>query len=155
MERGDKRIDFVSQAMKLYQNRMRYKITNSRKRHNVEHKAALANGVKPFASVMVIGKVMGMDHSSIVHYTKQHESYFRWSPEYRMYFSTALQCAVEVADALGHEPMTQTYMTARTQLKNLNEIIRWAEEIKEKLINDLDAREQELYLRHARSEEIK
>jgi len=154
MKKIDKRFDFVVQTKGLYEKRLSYKITNRRNRENVEHRAALSNGVKPFASVIIIGKALGMDHSTIVHYTKQHESYFRWSPEYRMYFSTALQCAVEVAELLQHEPMTQTYMTAKTQLKNLDEIIRWAEEIKEKLINDLDSREQKLYLCHARSKNI-
>ena len=155
MDKTDKRLEFVKTVRDLYESRMSYKITTSRHRDNVEHRAAVSNGVKPFAPVITIGKAMGMDHSTIVHYNKQHEAYFKWSPEYRMYFSTALQCAAEVSDAVGQEPMNATYMTARTQLKNLNEIIRWAEEIKERLLKSLDEREQEMYLRHARSEEIR
>lgn len=154
MDRTDKRLKFVEEVRSLYEDRMSYRITTSRHRDNVEHRAAVSNGVKPFAPVITIGKAMGMDHSTIVHYTKQHEAYFKWSPEYRLYFSTALQCAAEVADAVGQEPMSSTYLTARTQMKNLNEIIRWAEEIKERLLNSLEAREQEMYIRNAKSTEL-
>jgi hypothetical protein len=155
MDKTDKRLKFVKEVRSLYESRMSYKITPSRHRDNVEHRAAVSNGVKPFAPVITIGKAMGMDHSTIVHYTKQHESYFKWSPEYRMYFSTALHCAAEVAHAVGQEPMSATYLTARTQMQNLNEIIRWAEEIKERLLHSLERREQEMYIRNERLQKFK
>lgn len=155
MDTNDKRVFFIEQTVKLYEKRIGHRLEKNRLRDNVEHRAALANALKPFATVVNIGRVLGRDHSSIVHYTKNHESYYRWSPEYRMYFYTAIECTRQVSDDLGQQPIRGSYITARSQLKNLNEIIRWSEEIKEKIIQSLEEREQEIYLCQAGSKQLR
>ena len=59
----------------------------------VDMRAALANSLKPYARSMVIAKTICKDRTTLVHYWKHHDEYFRWSPEYRRYLGIAQEIA--------------------------------------------------------------
>ena len=65
---------------------------NSRLRDKVEVRAALANAVRPYATLRQVADMMHKrDHSTILHLLKNHGVYMKSSPFYRFNYSMALE----------------------------------------------------------------
>lgn len=91
-------INLIKRVMREYENRMDVRIDNSSRLHEqVEHRCAIANAVRCYTSLKNIGALFGKDHSSIVHYNKEHLPMIRFYPSYRKKFHMALQVTNELA----------------------------------------------------------
>jgi len=70
----------------------------NRHRHNVEMRAAFANGVNPFFHQADIANIWKMERTSVYHYIRNHEMYYMSSPDYRRWFVTASKIVDEKVD---------------------------------------------------------
>lgn len=60
-----------------------YKITNDRKHLNVMYRHAFMVASRELYTTTAIGEVMGKDHATVVHATRQHDANYKWSEPYR------------------------------------------------------------------------
>ena len=115
-----------------YESKIGYKIDNkSRLIHFVQDRIALANSWRPYTSYREIGEVFGMDHSSIVHYCKQHDRMINSCPSYSMKFSDAMRATHEAAESISIAPrikfgsqrnLHQELMIIENTIKNLQQM---------------------------------
>jgi len=88
-----------------YENRMGYDISDdSRLQHYVQDRTALANAWRPYTSYREIGEVFGKDHSTIVHYCKEHEPMMFTYPSYVSKFGDAVDVTQRVAQRIAVHP---------------------------------------------------
>jgi len=76
----------------------------SRKHEQVVHRMALANSLRPFLTCQGIGDMLSKDHSSIVHYQKEHHPLLKHSAYYREQFRRSLQIVDEVSTEMDLHP---------------------------------------------------
>ena len=76
-------------AKEIFYEQINLKENASRKRENVYARTAFANAFRPVAGPSVIGKVLGKDHSSVVHYIKMHQELIRYD-DYKKLYEKAL-----------------------------------------------------------------
>ena len=76
----------------------------SRKHEQVVHRMALANALRPFLTCQGIGDMLSKDHSSIVHYQKEHHPLLKHSAYYREQFRRSLQIVDEVSTEMDLHP---------------------------------------------------
>ena len=129
---------FLKAVRIKYEGYMGDSINDSRKRNHVEHRAALSNALRPYATTHNLGKLWGRDHSTIVHYNREHLPLIDWSPEYRFKYGVALACTQQVADEFNISPIRRTLVRLEAQLKQLDEILMWVGEMREKVQEQLD-----------------
>lgn len=82
----------------------------NRLRHNVEMRAAFANGVHAFFHHADIASVFQLDRTSVYHYVRSHETYYMSSPDYRKWFSIASEIVEDKVDK-------RVPLQVRTQIK--------------------------------------
>ena len=76
-------------AKETYYEQINMQESASRKRENVYARTAFANAFRPVAGPSIIGKVLGKDHSSVVHYTKMHDELIKYD-DYKKLYEKAL-----------------------------------------------------------------
>lgn len=109
---------------------------SSRLRYFVESRAALGNAMRPYATLVQIGKLFNKDHSTFVHHKKEHEGLMRHSPDYLKKYSMATAIISELADEMGVNPIS-TKLTSHDRLVEVQETIKLLRELEEKLIKNL------------------
>lgn len=88
-----------------YEHRVGYDIENdSRLQHYVQDRIALANAWRPYTSYREIGEVFGKDHSTIIHYCKEHEPMLNAYASYVAKFDDAVELTQRVAQRLAVHP---------------------------------------------------
>ena len=70
---------------------------NSRLRYFVESRAALGNAMRPYATLVQIGKLFNKDHSTFVHHRKEHDGLMLHSPDYLRKYSLATRIVMDLA----------------------------------------------------------
>ena len=109
MDDSDKRIRFLLKIKHEYEKACRFKIHPTyRGRNNIQHRCALANAMRPYATTSSIGEVFGKDHSTIVHYSKEHEPMIKYHPEYLEKFINAVDVTDRVAEKNNVFPIYRT-----------------------------------------------
>ena len=98
--------EFIKRVKREYENRMDVRIDNNSRTHeHVEHRCAIANAVRCYTSLTNIGRIFGKDHSTIVHYNKEHLPLIRFYPSYRKKFQVALQVSNDLSREMGALPI--------------------------------------------------
>jgi len=125
----------MHEVMHEYQKRISYEIDHfSRLQHYVQDRAAIANALRPYTSYREIGELFGgLDHSTIVHYCKQHERMLQSYPSYGQKFNDAMQITRRVSDRMAikptikfgsHRNLQQELMIVENTIKNLRQLSR-------------------------------
>lgn len=92
-------------ARREYEHRMGYDLDDdSRLQHYVQDRIALANAWRPYTSYREIGEVLCKDHSTIVHYCKEHEPMINFYPSYVSKYNDALEVTQRVAERMAVHP---------------------------------------------------
>lgn len=76
-------------AKETYYEQLNMQENASRKRQDVYARTAFANAFRPVAGPSILGKVLGKDHSSVVHYTKMHDELIKYD-DYKKLYEKAL-----------------------------------------------------------------
>lgn len=79
---------------------------NNRLRPNVECRAAFANACNPFFHHTDIADVFNMDRTAVYHYLRMHETYYRFSADYREWFNAATQVVAEKIELVDLNDLT-------------------------------------------------
>ena len=80
-----------------YEKRMGYEMNDfSRLATFVQDRTALSNALRPYTTLGNIGKLFHKDHSSIVHYIKEHDAMMRAYPNYQQKFNTAMDVVQDI-----------------------------------------------------------
>tara|TARA_R100001163_G_C5049364_1_gene186290 strand:- start:198 stop:662 length:465 start_codon:yes stop_codon:yes gene_type:complete len=83
--------DMLQDVRKQYEKRIGYEINDSsRLSAFVQDRTALSNALRPYTTLAKIGELFGKDHSSIVHYMKEHDAMMKAYPNYQLKFNTAM-----------------------------------------------------------------
>lgn len=120
--------ELAVQVRKEYERQMCEEIHDT-KRHRpmVEHRAALSNALRPYLSYASIGALFDKDHSSVVHYNKEHEPLIRFSPSYRNKYATAVEVVNKVTRGLDIAPIFHESYTVdvspRRALEDIDRVI--------------------------------
>lgn len=115
----------------------------NRHRHNVEMRAAFANGVNPFFHHADIANLWGMERTSVYHYIRNHEMYYMSSPDYRRWFVTASKIVDEKVDKkvpLQVRPEGKRKHNTREQISTIKETINILERFLERFQSNLKGR---------------
>jgi hypothetical protein len=93
------------EARREYEHRVGYDIEDdSRLQHYVQDRTALANAWRPYTSYREIGEVFCKDHSTIIHYCKEHEPMLNAYASYVAKFDDAVELTQCVAQRLAVHP---------------------------------------------------
>ena len=82
-------------AKEIFFDRVGVKENHSRARKLVYARTAFANAFKGYAGPSEMGRVMGKDHATIIHYKKVHSDNLKYE-DYKELFDKAIVYAVEV-----------------------------------------------------------
>jgi hypothetical protein len=94
----ESRKNFFREVMNRYEKQLGHPMKlKSRLHEEVIHRMALSNASRPFCTTQVIGEVLTKDHSSIVHYQKEHHPMLKHSAYYRSRFREALRIVDETS----------------------------------------------------------
>jgi hypothetical protein len=97
----DPGVILINEVRYAFEDAIGKKVPNkSRKIENVQSRMAISNAVRPYATLKNIGLMFNMDHSSIVHYLKEHEPMLLYSDCYVEKFGEAMRITHEVAREL-------------------------------------------------------
>ena len=109
MNEQDRKSHFLRNVKSEYQRVCRHDIHPTyRGRTNIQHRCALANALRPYATTSQIGEVFDKDHSTIVHYAKEHEPMIKFHPEYLEKFINAVDITDRVAEEMQIYPIYRT-----------------------------------------------
>jgi methylaspartate ammonia-lyase len=128
-----------------YEHRLGYVIDDeSRLQHYVQDRTALANAWRPYTSYREIGEVFGKDHSSVVHYVKEHEPMISCYPSYIAKYKDAVEITNRVSDRMAVLPKTKLGRTRNLhiELKTVRQTIKKLQEFEKKLEAKLVGREE-------------
>ena len=90
--------DMLQEARKEYEKRIGYEMNDSSRLSTfVQDRTALSNALRPYATLGNIGKLFQKDHSSIVHYIKEHDAMMKAYPNYQLKFNTAMDVVHTIA----------------------------------------------------------
>ena len=90
--------EMLQDARKEYEKRIGYEMNDySRLSTFVQDRTALSNALRPYATLGNIGKLFHKDHSSIVHYIKEHDAMMKAYPNYQLKFNIAMEVVQEIA----------------------------------------------------------
>lgn len=118
----------------------------------VELRAALVNAMRPYCKDMHVAKMIEKDRSTLVHYAKQHDTYYSSSYQYRAWYIAA---EAVVSKKLGEVPREVKRPNARiiaseAELAQIERTIRLLFDVRKKIKDEIRKRKQPdtlLYLR--------
>ena len=140
MNDEERKSHFLRNVKSEYQRVCRYKIHPTyRGRPNIQHRCALANAMRPYATTSQIGEVFDKDHSTIVHYAKEHEPMIKFHPEYLEKFINAVDVTDRVAMEMQIYPIYRTdgvglYQQIQQYESTIKSIESRIEKLKETLV---------------------
>jgi len=107
----------------LYEKEIGYDVPDdSRKSLYVQDRVALSNAWRPYTTFKNIGAVFGKDHSTVVHYCKEHEPMMNFYPSYNAKYDIALSLTQDVAQQMAIAPQVST--TSRRHLRSELDVIK-------------------------------
>lgn len=107
----------------LYEKEVGYSVSDhSRKSVYVQDRVALANAWRPYTTFKNIGAVFGKDHSTVVHYCKEHEPMMNFYPSYNVKYGIALSLTQDVAQKMAVAPQVST--TSKRHLRSELDVIK-------------------------------
>lgn len=107
----------------LYEKEIGYDISNqSRKSIYVQDRVALSNAWRPYTTFKNIGEVFGKDHSTVVHYCKEHEPMMKYYPSYNAKYDLALSLTQAAATKMFVAPNIKP--TSKRHLRSELDIIK-------------------------------
>jgi hypothetical protein len=132
--------DFLIAVREEYENRVGEKVEDTiRKRNHVEHRCAIANALRPFSSYATIGGLFNKDHSTIVHYHREHEPMLHFQPEYRRKYAVALEVMEHVCDKYDVVPIKHTgrdhVVNPRRRIEDIERVIMGLHMLRDRIIN--------------------
>lgn len=133
-------------ARREYEHRIGYVIDDhSRLQHYVQDRVALANTWRPYTTYREIGEVFGKDHSSVVHYCKEHEPMMACYPSYIAKYKDALEITNRVAERMAVLPKTKLgrERNLHNELRVINNTIKNLNQFKKKIELSLGINEQD------------
>lgn len=115
----------------------------NRLRPNVECRAAFANACNPFFHHSDIALLFDMDRTTIYHYLRSHETYYRFSADYREWFNTATQVVadkVELVDLNDLSDEAKNKIGAHEQIDSISATIQVLQKVLGKIEKGLRGR---------------
>jgi len=134
-----KRKEFLEEVIRRYEQQLGEKMSlQSRRQEEVIHRMAISNASRPFCTTMMIGSVLSKDHSSIVHYHKEHKPMLMHSAYYREQFRTALRIVDESSSDMNIQPavLGRTGPNLDGQIEIISEIILDLEKVLDTLLEN-------------------
>ncbi len=119
-----------------YEHRLGYPIDDaSRLQHYVQDRVALSNAWRPYSSYREIGEVFGKDHSSVVHYVKEHEPMMTSYPSYIAKYKDALEITSRVSERMAVLPKSRLgrERNLHSELQVINNTIKNLNQFKKKI----------------------
>ena len=123
-------------ARREYEHRLGYPIDDdSRLQHFVQDRVALSNAWRPYSSYREIGEVFGKDHSSVVHYVKEHEPMMTSYPSYIAKYKDALEITSRVSERMAVLPKSRLgrERNLHSELQVINNTIKNLNQFKKKI----------------------
>ena len=116
---------------------------SNRLRPNVECRAAFANACNPFFHHTDIASLFDMDRTTIYHYLRSHETYYRFSADYREWFNAATQVVadkVELVDLNDLSEEAKNKIGAHEQIDSISATIQVLQKVLGKIEKGLRGR---------------
>tara|TARA_R110002020_G_scaffold49462_2_gene140703 strand:+ start:858 stop:1334 length:477 start_codon:yes stop_codon:yes gene_type:complete len=141
MNEKERKAHFLSNVKSEYQRVCRHAIHPTyRGRPNIQHRCALANALRPYATTIEIGNLFEKDHSTVVHYSKEHEPMIKFHPEYLEKFINAVDITDKVAMEMQVYPIYRTdgvglYQQIQQYEKTIQSIENRIEKLKKTLVH--------------------
>jgi len=140
MNDQERKSHFLRNVKSEYERVCRYKIHPTyRGRPNIQHRCALSNALRPYAITAEIGRLFDKDHSTIVHYAREHEPMIKFHPEYLEKYINAVDITDRVAEEMQIYPIYRTdgfglYQQIYLYEKTIQSIENRIEKLKETLV---------------------
>jgi hypothetical protein len=99
----------------------------NRCRPNVEMRAAFANAVNPYFHYTDTANLFDLHRTTIYHYIRNHETYHKYSSDYRLWYSIASRIAsdkLHFAAVKGEAPNTKTKPVYHEQVDIVKESVK-------------------------------
>ena len=135
----------MAEIQREYELRIGYDIdNNSRLQQYVQDRMALSNAWRPYTSYREIGEMFGKDHSSIVHYLKEHESMMFSYPSYISKYNDALELTHRISERMNILPSSRLgkERNMHQELELINKTIKTLRQRRKKLEEKLGIVEQ-------------
>tara|TARA_R100001440_G_scaffold719_2_gene2280 strand:+ start:1867 stop:2328 length:462 start_codon:yes stop_codon:yes gene_type:complete len=114
--------DMLNEARIEYEKQVGYIMDDSSRLSNyVQDRTALSNALRPYTTLGKIGNLFNKDHSSILHYLKEHDAMMRAYPNYQLKFNTAMEVVNKIAERREIHP-TIRYSSSRNLQSELNAV---------------------------------
>jgi hypothetical protein len=90
------------------------RINRSRKKELVQIKCAVINVMRKYqsTSTVMLASLMGIHHTTIIHYTKDHPSRYRWEDDYAMLYDKMVHHVMEKSEIISVDQMMSLMKTA-------------------------------------------
>jgi hypothetical protein len=109
MKERDERIALLFEVRRTYEEAVGCEIKDVSRLHDyVEHRVALSNALRPYATTKDIGNLFNKDHSTIVHYSKEHEPMMHYYPNYAAKYMTAVKITEDLSEKAGILPIIRS-----------------------------------------------
>lgn len=131
--------DFLVEIRKEYEKRVGEPVDDlARFRNQVEHRCAISNAARPFSTYAAIGGLFGKDHSTIVHYHREHEGMLRFQPQYRLKYAIAMEVVHEMCDVHGVVPIKhinkESVVHPRRRIEDIERVIFQLHDLRDRII---------------------
>lgn len=132
--------DFLLEVREEYENRIGEKIDDKiRLRGHVEHRCAIANAARPFCTYGAIGGLFDKDHSTVVHYHKEHEGMLLYQPNYRVKYATAMEVVSDISDKYDIVPIKHVnkdyVVNPRRRIDDIERVIFQLHQLRDKIVS--------------------
>ena len=134
-----RRAAFFDEVRSRYEAKLGQRLDlESRRQEEVIHRMALSTACRPFLTTVLIGKMLGKDHTSIVHYHKEHEPMLLHSGYYREQFLDAMSIVESVSDEMDIHParLGKKGPNLDGQLKALQQLLFKLEELYDRMVDN-------------------
>ena len=113
----------------------------SRIRDKVELRVALVNTARPYATHMQLAKMTGkINHTTIVHCLREHDTHMKYSPAYRFNYSIALRVVERFASKYGLLPRimyTESVNCVQTEIESIERTIEALQSRRDNMMKNL------------------
>ena len=127
------------EVRKQYEKELGVKMNMKSRRHEeVAHRMAISNAIRPFMTCQSVGEMMTKDHSSIVHYHREHHPLLKHSAYYREQFRRALKIVDSVSTEMDMHPnlLGRSGANVDGQVQAITDIIIDLENLLDRMVVD-------------------
>jgi len=123
----NKEMNIFQETLDKYYEAVGKEAKENRRRPNVEMRAAFANAVNPYFHYTDTANLFGLHRTTIYHYIRNHETYHKYSHDYRLWYSIASDIVsnkVHVHAVKGEAPNTKTKPIYHEQVDIVKETVK-------------------------------